>query len=72
MARRGSTSDPPLRCSRHFENHRLEQQLWSEAYAQLVPPPLRPTTTRVGTLAGKKTYVGELAAHSQPRGGICA
>jgi hypothetical protein len=29
--------DPPLICQRRFEAHRMQQELWAEAYQQLVP-----------------------------------
>jgi hypothetical protein len=36
------SSELPLVCQRQFEPSRVEQQLWSEAYGQLVPEGRRP------------------------------
>jgi hypothetical protein len=42
MPKRLGSAELPLVCQRRFEPSRVEQQLWSSAYEQLVPEGRRP------------------------------
>jgi len=48
MLRGPGSADRPVVCRRRFEPSRVEQQLWSEAYEQVVPPCRPPDATSAG------------------------
>jgi hypothetical protein len=72
MPKRSSRADPPLICRRQFEFSRVQEQLWSEAYEQLVPGrALRPATPQAANRAREK-HVNQSPEVSHRQGGLCA
>jgi hypothetical protein len=67
MPKASRSPDPPLVCQRQFEPHRMQHQLWSKAYEQLVPQGRhRPEETTVRR--GKKLADASDEASGFPKG----
>jgi hypothetical protein len=73
MPRHLWSSKVPLVCQRRFEQSRVEQQLWSEAYEQLVPEGRRrPLAAADSAVRGRKKRVQGLPVVSNSLGEKCA
>jgi hypothetical protein len=73
MPKRSSRSDPPLVCRRQFEFSRVQEQLWSDAYVQLVPERARRRTKSPQTASQpREKHVNQAPGVSQYQGGLCA
>ena len=66
MAKRLGSAELPLLCQRRFEPSRLEPELWSEAYQQLVPESRRPQAGGDSAIpcCRKQAHAGSLGSYS--------
>ena len=66
MPKRLGSPELPMVCQRRFEPSHVEEQLWSEAYEQLVPQRRRPLAGTDSALGGQRKQAQEvpLISHS--------
>jgi hypothetical protein len=72
MAKRLGSGERLLICERQFEPSRMQQQLWSDAYEQLVSEGRRPKTKRDSPVPCGGKEARRVSLNSYSREGKCA